>query len=119
MIVCSCNVLSDHEIRLVATAAPEQALSPCRVHQCLGCRVQCGRCARAIRRIIADAATATLVGVTAADATPRQRSSASASQFNLAGTGNYEDERFAHMYDRFGLPYSNTARHDPRDTNGN
>jgi hypothetical protein len=61
---------------------------------------------------------ATLVGVTAADAAPRHHRS-SASEFNLAGTGNYKDERFAHMYDRFGLPYSNTARHDPRDTNGN
>jgi bacterioferritin-associated ferredoxin len=58
MIVCSCNVLSDHEIRLVAMAAREPALSPCEVHQCFGCRVQCGRCARSIRRIIADAATA-------------------------------------------------------------
>src|SRR6266566_1516316 len=58
MIICSCNVLSDHEIRLVATAAAEEALSPCQVHKCLGCRVQCGRCARAIRRIITEAATA-------------------------------------------------------------
>jgi len=55
MIVCSCNVLSDHEIRLVATRAGEPTLSPCQVHACLGCRVQCGRCVRAIRRIISEA----------------------------------------------------------------
>jgi bacterioferritin-associated ferredoxin len=58
MIICSCNVLSDHEIRLVVTAAEEKALSPCQVHKCFGCDVQCGRCARAIRRIIAEAAMA-------------------------------------------------------------
>jgi hypothetical protein len=73
-----------------------------------------------LRKIVVAASLATvaaLVGFTAADAAPRHRSSAS--QFNLAGTGNYKDERFAHMYDRFGQPYSNTARHNPRDTNGN
>lgn len=53
MIVCSCNVLSDHQIRdAVAQAAPR---SPQQVHGCLGCSPQCGRCLRTIRTIMDEA----------------------------------------------------------------
>jgi len=53
MIVCSCNVLSDHEVRtVVSTAAPRSAAH---VHGCLGCSPQCGRCLRTIRRIMDEA----------------------------------------------------------------
>jgi bacterioferritin-associated ferredoxin len=53
MIVCSCNVLSDDQIRsAVTTAAPR---SPGQVYGCLGCSPQCGRCARTIRRIMDEA----------------------------------------------------------------
>jgi bacterioferritin-associated ferredoxin len=55
MIVCSCNVLSDHEIRNVVTASREQALSAQRVYDCLGCSIRCGRCARGVKRIITEA----------------------------------------------------------------
>ncbi|HET9816567.1 MAG TPA: (2Fe-2S)-binding protein, partial [Xanthobacteraceae bacterium] len=55
MIVCSCNVVSDHEIRKVVRASPEQALSARRVYDCLGCGIRCGRCASAINRIITEA----------------------------------------------------------------
>lgn len=53
MIVCSCNVLSDHEVRhAVHTAAPRSARH---VHRCLGCSAQCGRCIRTISRIMDEA----------------------------------------------------------------
>jgi bacterioferritin-associated ferredoxin len=55
MIVCSCNVLSDHEIRNVATAAQVQPLSAHQVYGCLGCNIRCGRCARTIKQIISEA----------------------------------------------------------------
>ena len=55
MIVCSCNVLSDHEIRDVVTAAGSQSLTAHKVYGCLSCRMQCGRCARAIKRILNEA----------------------------------------------------------------
>jgi bacterioferritin-associated ferredoxin len=53
MIVCSCNVLSDHQIRaLVGASAPRMTSE---IYGCLDCRVQCGRCARTIRRIMDQA----------------------------------------------------------------
>ena len=58
MIVCSCNVLSDRDVRMaVAAAAPRTAGQ---VYGCLGCSPQCGRCARTIRKIM-DEARATTV----------------------------------------------------------
>src|SRR4029079_394096 len=53
MIVCSCNVLTDHEVRDAARNAARR--STAHVYGCLGCSAQCGRCARTIRKII-DAA---------------------------------------------------------------
>jgi bacterioferritin-associated ferredoxin len=50
MIVCSCNVLSDYEVRTVVSTAT--CRTPSYVYGCLGCRVQCGRCARTIRMIM-------------------------------------------------------------------
>ena len=54
MIICSCNVLSDRDVRgaIVAAGAPCTAAQ---VHRCLGCNLECGRCARTIRQIVADA----------------------------------------------------------------
>ena len=53
MIICSCNVLSDHEVRhAINTAAPRSAMH---VHRCLGCSAQCGRCMRTISRIMDEA----------------------------------------------------------------
>ena len=58
MIVCSCNVLSDHEIRNVVRTSREQPPSAQRVYDCLGCSIRCGRCARAVKRIITEASIA-------------------------------------------------------------
>jgi bacterioferritin-associated ferredoxin len=53
MIVCSCNVLTDYEVRhAINTAAPRSAAH---VHRCLGCRAQCGRCMRTICHIMDEA----------------------------------------------------------------
>lgn len=51
MIVCSCNVFSDHQVR-DALASTEGVRSPGEVYRCLGCAPQCGRCARTIRAIL-------------------------------------------------------------------
>jgi bacterioferritin-associated ferredoxin len=50
MIVCSCNVLSDHDVRDAVRSANRRSTS--HVYGCLGCSAQCGRCARTIRKII-------------------------------------------------------------------
>jgi bacterioferritin-associated ferredoxin len=61
VIVCSCNVLTDKDVRAaVATAAPRRAGE---VYGCLGCSAQCGRCVRTIRRIMDEA-----LGAAAAEA---------------------------------------------------
>ena len=54
MIVCSCNVLTDHDVRTAVTAA-ESPRTTGQVYGCLGCSAQCGRCARTIRRIMDEA----------------------------------------------------------------
>lgn len=51
MIVCSCNVFSDTQVR-DALAATEGVTSPGQVYRCLGCSPQCGRCARTIKAIL-------------------------------------------------------------------
>ena len=54
MIVCSCNVLSDAQIR--TTIAGESAVprTPGQVYRCMGCSPQCGRCARTIKAMLDD-----------------------------------------------------------------
>jgi bacterioferritin-associated ferredoxin len=49
MIVCSCNVFSDHQVR---SAVAKEARRMSQVYACLGCRAQCGRCANTIRQIM-------------------------------------------------------------------
>ena len=53
MIVCSCNVLSDVQVReTLDVNAPRTTLE---VYHCLGCSPQCGRCARTIKAIMDEA----------------------------------------------------------------
>jgi bacterioferritin-associated ferredoxin len=53
MIVCSCNVFSDHQVRsVVAKDARRPRMSE--VYAGLGCSAQCGRCAHTIKRILND-----------------------------------------------------------------
>lgn len=55
MIVCSCNVLSDHDVRSAVSAAEDLPRSAKQVYDCLGCNVECGRCARTVKTIIEEA----------------------------------------------------------------
>jgi bacterioferritin-associated ferredoxin len=57
MIVCSCNVFSDRDVRSALDSAPTRPATANQVYGCLGCSPQCGRCARTIRRIMDDALT--------------------------------------------------------------
>jgi bacterioferritin-associated ferredoxin len=55
MIVCSCNVITDHDIRNAVAAADELPRNPKQIYGCLGCSAECGRCARTIKTIIDEA----------------------------------------------------------------
>ena len=53
MIVCSCNVLSDQDVRSAVEA--ERTLSTSQVYGYLGCSAKCGGCVRTIRRLMDEA----------------------------------------------------------------
>ncbi|MEE7456481.1 (2Fe-2S)-binding protein [Methylorubrum populi] len=55
MIVCSCNVLSDGQVRACLQPGPGCPRTPAQVYGCLGCSAKCGRCARTIRSILRKA----------------------------------------------------------------
>jgi bacterioferritin-associated ferredoxin len=55
MIVCSCNVLSDDNVRLAVSASEDLPRNAKQVYGCLGCSAECGRCARTIKTIIDEA----------------------------------------------------------------
>ena len=53
MIVCSCNVLSDAQVRsAIASEAPRLRVS--RVYASFGCTAQCGRCVRTIKDMLEE-----------------------------------------------------------------
>ena len=55
MIVCSCNVFSDRDVRSAIDNAASRPATANQIYGCLGCSPQCGRCARTIRRIMDEA----------------------------------------------------------------
>jgi bacterioferritin-associated ferredoxin len=55
MIVCSCNVLSDHDVRSAVESARDLPRNAKQIYGCLGCNAECGRCARTIQGIIEEA----------------------------------------------------------------
>ena len=55
MIVCSCNVFTDREVRALMEAAPGAA-GTAQVYRGLGRAPQCGRCAPTIRKIMDEVA---------------------------------------------------------------
>ena len=55
MIVCSCNVLSDDDVRSAVHAAGDLPRNAKQLYGCLGCSAECGRCARTLQTIIEDA----------------------------------------------------------------
>jgi bacterioferritin-associated ferredoxin len=54
MIICSCNVFSDGDVRALIEARPP-APGTAQIFRGLGHEPQCGRCARTIRKIMAEA----------------------------------------------------------------
>jgi bacterioferritin-associated ferredoxin len=52
VIVCSCNCLTEAQVRESCTRAEGAARSTFEVYKCLGCSPKCGTCARTIRRIM-------------------------------------------------------------------
>ena len=55
MIVCSCNVLSDHDVRHAVNTSGDALCNAKQIYDCLGCSAECGRCARTIKTIIDEA----------------------------------------------------------------
>ena len=55
MIVCSCNVHSDHDVRHAISTADDMLRNAKQIYGCLGCSAECGRCARTIKTIIDEA----------------------------------------------------------------
>lgn len=71
MIICSCNVLSDQDVRSAVEAGRTRSIS--QVYGCLGCSPKCGRCVRGILQrlravlpIVTRLPQAGFLGVTAA-----------------------------------------------------
>jgi bacterioferritin-associated ferredoxin len=58
MIVCSCNVFSDCDVREALAAATDLPRTPGEVYNCLGCSAQCGRCMQTIRDLLKEAIAA-------------------------------------------------------------
>ena len=55
MIVCSCNVITDHDVRNAVSGADDVVRHAKQIYGCLGCSAECGRCARTIKSIIDEA----------------------------------------------------------------
>jgi bacterioferritin-associated ferredoxin len=55
MIVCSCNVLSDRDVRSAVESSQDLPRNAKQIYGCLGCSAECGRCARTIKTIIDEA----------------------------------------------------------------
>ena len=51
MIICSCNVFSDQQVRCALATATQQ-LRMSQIYDCLGSTAQCGRCAHTIKEIM-------------------------------------------------------------------
>jgi bacterioferritin-associated ferredoxin len=53
VIVCSCNVLSDAQVRSAIASAPRSRMSS--VYTSLGCGAKCGRCAHTVKIMLEEA----------------------------------------------------------------
>ena len=54
MIICSCNVISDHDVREAFLSADVELWSTAQLYNCLGCLVQCGLCSRSVGRTLQE-----------------------------------------------------------------
>ncbi|WP_213769538.1 (2Fe-2S)-binding protein [Bradyrhizobium sp. dw_78] len=55
MIVCSCNVLTDHDVRNAVSGSEDIPRNAKQLYGCLGCSAECGRCARTLKSILDEA----------------------------------------------------------------
>lgn len=55
MIVCSCNVLTEKDVRAAVSSQSAAPRTPGQVYGCLGCSPHCGRCARTIKALLDEA----------------------------------------------------------------
>ena len=55
MIICSCNVITDGQVKACVAPGAACPRTAAQVYECLGCSPKCGRCARTIRQIVANA----------------------------------------------------------------
>lgn len=55
MIICSCNVLSDGDIKACLKPGPACPRTTAEVYRCFGCSPKCGRCVRTIRALMNEA----------------------------------------------------------------
>ncbi|WP_091896204.1 (2Fe-2S)-binding protein [Bradyrhizobium sp. Rc2d] len=53
MIICSCNILSDRDVRQAVNTVDDANAK--QIYGRLGCSAECGRCAHTIRTIIDEA----------------------------------------------------------------
>src|ERR1700674_4138058 len=87
MIVCSCNVLSDDDVRNAVNASEDLPRNAKQLYGCLGCSAECGRCARSIKTIIDEALGA--CAVACQSGCPHSRSGKDAhvhTEFSLAAS---------------------------------
>ena len=59
MYICSCNAITDRQIRAVAKQAGR---SPLRCYLCLGVQPQCGKCLSRVKQILVEAAAEEAAG---------------------------------------------------------
>jgi bacterioferritin-associated ferredoxin len=85
MIVCSCNVFSDHEVRS-AVAKITRLPRVSEIYAAFGGRPRCGRCARTIKAIVEDIPTGALSSV-AASANLRSNLRLSAETYAASASG--------------------------------
>ena len=84
MIVCSCNVITDHDVRSAVSDADDVLRHAKQIYGCLGCSAECGRCARTIKTIIDDALGACVQACKAGCPHNLSRSEEPVSRFALA-----------------------------------
>ncbi|MER9133560.1 (2Fe-2S)-binding protein [Mesorhizobium sp. M0768] len=80
MIICSCNVLSDQDVRSAVEAGRTRSIS--QVYGCLGCSPKCGRCVRGIRRLVDEALAERVRHPATAARGPPNRDSAAAGRLS-------------------------------------
>ena len=54
MIICSCNFISDRDVREAVVTADVGVCSTAQVYNCLGHLVRCGHCSRSVRTILQE-----------------------------------------------------------------